>query len=73
LWEALEKEFEVTCLVERTIHQGRLDHCTLPAQALVRYAVEGLESMLIEGWVHGFVREGVSFLNTAFVDSIGRA
>jgi hypothetical protein len=73
VWEALEREGEVVCLIERAIHQGRLDNCTMPTPLLARYCIETLEALLIEGWVYGSTRPGVTHLNDAFVDAIGRA
>lgn len=73
VWEALETEDEVTCLMERAVHRGRLDGCTMPTQSLVRYAVEALEAMLIEGWVQGTVREGIPFLSGELLGALGRA
>jgi len=73
VWEALEREGEVMCLIERSIQRARVDGSSMPSQLLARYSAETLEAMLIEGWVTGSVRPGSSYLSDSFLDAIGLA
>lgn len=53
VWNALGKESEITLLLERFMHEARLEGPGLADRRMGAYCLEALEAMVLDGWVTG--------------------